>query len=63
MNNRSNEEKRPRKRFIVRKAAELVRSVKLTGEKAQTAGAEMITTAAQRFNNLFSSQDRQAQAY
>lgn len=53
-NRRTNEERPPRKRFLVRKAAELVRSVKLSGEKAQTAGSEMITTAAQKFNNLFS---------
>jgi hypothetical protein len=62
MNNR-NEEKKPRKRFIVRKAAELVRSVKLTGERAHTAGTEMITTAAQRFNNLFSSPGSQVQTH
>jgi hypothetical protein len=56
MNNRRNsEEKPPRKRFFVRKAAELVRSVKLSGERAQTAGNEMISTAAEKFNKLFSS--------
>ena len=61
MNNRRNEERPPRKRFLVRKAAELVRSVKLTGERAHTAGSEMITTAAQRFNNLFSPTNSQIQ--
>jgi hypothetical protein len=54
-NRRSNEERRPRKRFLVKKAAELVRSVKLSGEKAHHAGSEMLTSAAARFNNLFSS--------
>jgi len=63
MNSRKNEERKPRKRFIVRKAAELVRSVKLSGERAHTAGSEMITAAAQRFNNLFSSPGTQIQAH
>jgi hypothetical protein len=63
MNNRRNEERPPRKRFIVRKAAELVRSVRLSGERAHNAGSEMITTAAQRFNNLFSSPNSQIQAH
>ncbi len=61
MNNR--EEKRPRKRFIVRKAAELVRSVKLSGERAQEAGNIMISNAAQKFNSLFSSSNSQIQMH
>lgn len=60
-NRRKNEERQPRKRFLVRKAAELVRSVKLSGERAQEAGSEMISTAAQKFNNLFSSPNSQIQ--
>ena len=64
MNNRRNSEERPpRKRFLVRKAAELVRSVKLTGEKAQTTGSEMISTAADKFNQLFSSPNSQIQIH
>ncbi len=64
MNNRRNSEERPpRKRFLVRKAAELVRSVKLSGERAQTAGNEMITSAAAKFNNLFSSPNSQIQTH
>ncbi|HEX6915511.1 MAG TPA: hypothetical protein VF145_09735 [Chitinophagaceae bacterium] len=64
MNNRRNSEERPpRKRFLVRKAAELVRSVKLTGEKAQSAGTGMITSAAAKFNQLFGSPDSQIQAH
>ncbi len=62
-NRRNNEERPPRKRFIVRKAAELVRSVKLSGERAQTAGNEMITSAAAKFNNLFSAPNSQIQAH
>jgi hypothetical protein len=60
-NRRNNEERKPRKRFLVRKAAELVRSVKLSGERAQEAGNEMISSAAEKFNNLFSSPNSQIQ--
>jgi hypothetical protein len=64
MNNRRNSEERPpRKRFLVRKAGELVRSVKLTGERAQEAGNEMISSAAKKFNNLFSSPNSQIQMH
>ncbi len=64
MNNRRNsEERKPRKRFLVRKAAELVRSVKLSGERAHEAGTEMISNAAQKFNSLFSSPNSQIQMH
>lgn len=61
MENRRNEERKPRKRFIVRKAAELVRSVRLSGEKAQETGSGMISAAARKFNNLFNSNNTQVQ--
>jgi hypothetical protein len=60
---RNNEERKPRKRFLVRKAAELVRSVKLSGERAQEASNMMISNAAQKFNNLFSSPNSQIQMH
>jgi len=53
MENMQYEGRKPRKRFLVRKAAELVRSVKLSGEKAQDAGNNMISAAARKFDALF----------
>ena len=61
MNNRQSEERKPRKRFLVRKAAELVRSVKATGNVATYEITNAANRAANRFNDLFSNPRPQVQ--
>ncbi len=53
MNNSKEKDSRPpRKRFLVKKAAELVRSVKLSGKNDE--GESFMSQTARKFNNLFS---------
>jgi hypothetical protein len=56
-----NEEKKPRKRFLVRKAAELVRSVKATGSAATYELNSAARSAASKFNELFSASQSRIQ--